>query len=226
MKISKLMGVLVAVVFFLFSCSSQPDVTESILITVPESQQESAWIKNNLVLDRIVQIETTAEHVLGYVKRIILYKDKFIILDGQQPCILVVNAYTGKVETNINRKGRGPGESSTILDIAFDEKKEQILVFNDYKKLIFFSLEGKFLKEENIDGFYENISYDNGNILFYKVSAQEYSFPHTISVYNPDKKSWKKLGEEKKVDFPPIRGYGRILVKSKIYGFHHYLALP
>ena len=76
---------------------------------VPKDHQANdQWIKENFYLDRIVPIETTKEHLLGSIKRIILYKDKLIVLDRFQPSIFVVNAYTGKIETNIHHRGNGP----------------------------------------------------------------------------------------------------------------------
>ena len=125
-----------------------------------------------------------------------------------------MNAYTGKVETNILFSGRGPGESSQICDIAFDEKREQILAFNDYEKLVFFSLDGRFLKEERIGKLYENITCVDDNIIFYNESNGYSCYPHTVNIYNIVNKEWKTIGQKKKVDFN-VKGKGRIMVKSK-----------
>lgn len=216
---------LTGIVGLLFSCTTKNTLsTKSKSISVPDKKMVDSWMNDHLELDKIVSIETTKDYVLGGIERIILHKNKLIILDRQWPSIFVVNVDNGTVETHINRKGRGPGESNIIRDIAFDDQLEQILAFNDYKKLLYFDLNGTFLKEENIDGLFENISYDNGNVIFYNVVEGRSCSPYTVSIYNLAKKSWKKLGEEKEVDFPH-RGYGRLLVKSRNIWFSPKLSL-
>jgi hypothetical protein len=209
---------LASVVYFFLSCATKSDIdfNETKLVVVPDikQQQENQWIKNNLELDGIVPIETTDEFLLSGIKRVILYKDKLILLDRRQPNIFVVNAYTGKVETFINNRGIGPGESRQIRDIAFDDKREHILVFNDFNKLIFFSIDGKFLKEEKVDKLFENITYDKDNVFFYNDCVGYSCYPHSINVYNLTDQKWKMLGMNKKVDFN-VRGRGCLLVKSK-----------
>lgn len=212
--INKSLGV-VFFVFFILCTTQQAVFTQTNVVKVPEILQEDKWIKNNLELEKIVQIETTKEHVIGSIRRIILYKDKFIILDSQQPSIFIVDAHTGKVEKEINSKGRGPGESNSILDIAFDEKREHILVYNDYEKLLYFNLDGKLLREERIIGkLFENITCENDNIIFYNDREGLSCFPHSVDIYNLNTQKWKTLGKKQKVDFH-IRGRGRIMVKSK-----------
>ena len=208
----------------LLSCKTNNEPSEGISISVPDQQIVDSYMNDHFELDKIISIETSNDYVIGYIRRIIFHKDKLIILDGKWPGIFVVNANTGKIETHINRKGRGPGESNVICDIAYNDDLEQILAFNDYKKLLYFDLSGNFLKEENIDGLFENISYNNGNIIFYNIGEGYSSYPHTITLYNPANKSFKKLGEEKKVNFP-YRGYGLLLVKSKNIWFSPLLSL-
>jgi hypothetical protein len=212
-------------VCLLLSCTNEmKHSTECRTVSVSDQKAVDSWMNDHLELDEIIPIETTENYLLGHIKRVILYKDKLIVLDHDWPSIFVLDAHTGTVETHINRKGRGPGESNIIFDIAFDDQLEQILVFNDYKKLLYFDLNGNFLKEENVDDFFENISYHNGNIIFCNVREGYSCFPHTIGIYNLAKKSWKKLGKKEKVDIPH-RGYGRLLVKSRNIWFSPVLSL-
>jgi hypothetical protein len=206
------------------SLSSLSDdvIGKTILLTLPKSTNEEMF-KRNFELELIVPVETTDEYLFAYVKRVIFYMDKLIILTVNNE-IFVVNAYSGKVETHINRKGNGPGESKNIRDIAFDDKMERILVLNDYKKLLYFDFHGKFLEEENIEKYYENIMYDEGNVIFYNVGEGYGCYPYALDIYNLQTKKWKKIGEDKKVDFA-MRGYGRYIVKSKNIWFSPVLDL-
>lgn len=202
----------------LFSCvSSEPPYRQTILIEQPDLQynEYNTWFSDRFVLDRIVPIETTKDYVMtDMFGRVILYHDNIIILDHLTSSIYVVDAISGKIKTYINRKGRGPGESSRIRDIAFDDQNEQILAYNNYNKLIYFTLDGDFLKEEKITNkHYSEILYYDGNLIFYLDGIGLSCFPYLLDIYNLTDKKWKSLGTEQKVDF---HGTGlNMLGKSK-----------
>ena len=105
---------------------------ESSLITQPDmSNDQNIWISDKFEIDRIVPIETTKNYVMSdMLQRVILYNDNIIILDHLTSGIFVADAYSGKIKTHINRRGRGPGESNIIRDITIDEQNEQILAYN------------------------------------------------------------------------------------------------
>ena len=202
----------------LFSCvTNEFSSSEGLLVAQPDiSITNSDWFTNNFELDRIVQIETTKKYLMSdMLKRVILYKDKLIILDKDTRTIFIVNAYTGKVEAHINRKGRGPGESRFIVDIAFDDKNEQILAYNDYSKLVYFCLDGEFLKEERVNNeLYDQVIYDNDNLIFSGHGFGTNIYPHSIDIYNLTSKTWKTIGIKQKVNFN-YRFYAPVMVKSK-----------
>jgi hypothetical protein len=201
---------------FLYSCTGNHPVTNNqIVLSHPVKKTTGEIIHRSFELERIVPIETTHDFLLAGVNRVIFYKNKIIILDRRATSIFIVDASTGKVETHIHRKGRGPGESMNISDIAFDDKLEQILVFNNYKKLLYFALDGSFLKEEPIiNESFDELTYDNNKVIFYNVGEGYGCFPYSVSFYDLPGKSWEKVGKDQKVDFP-VRGYGCLLVKSK-----------
>jgi len=210
MKMFYLIGYLI----LLYGCA--PSIYESTAtkLSIPMVSKNDSYFKNNFEIEKIIAIETTDEYLLSGIKRIIRYKDKLIILERKGVEIFVVNVGTGKVETHINRRGRGPGESMHVCDIAFDNEKEQILIFNDYEKLLYFGLDGSFIGEEKIGRLFENIIYDKGKIAFYNVREGYSCFPHSINIYDPQNKSWENIGKDTKIDFP-IRGNGCLMVKSK-----------
>ena len=100
---------LTGIICLLISCTTaNKHSTESKSISVPEPKAVDNWMNDHFILNRIVPIGTTKDHILGDVQRVILYNDKLIILDRQWPSIFVLNANTGAIETHIDRKGRGP----------------------------------------------------------------------------------------------------------------------
>jgi hypothetical protein len=193
---------------------NQPVTDSQIVLSHPVKKTTGEILHSSFELERIVPIETTQDFLLVGANRVIFHNNKIIILDRHTISIFVVDASTGKVETHIHRKGRGLGESRNICDIAFDDKLEQILVFNDYEKLLYFTLDGHFLKEESINELFDELTYDNNKVIFYNVGEGYGCFPYSVSFYDLPGKSWEKVGKDQKVDFP-VRGYGCLLVKSK-----------
>jgi hypothetical protein len=197
------------------SCgSNRPVSDDQILLSLPVTQTTGQFFCSNFEIETIIPVETTQDFLLARINRVIFYKNKIIIADRQTTSVFVVDANTGKVETHIHRKGRGPGESMHICDVAFDDKLEQILVFNDYEKLLYFTLDGHFLKEEKIDGLFENIVYNNGKLIFYNIGKGYSCYPYSLSIYDLHNQSWKQVGKDQKVDFH-LRNYGRSIIKSK-----------
>jgi hypothetical protein len=197
------------------ACMTNQSVTENrILLLAPDKPQATHIFENCFELESIVPVETTNDLLISGIKKVLCYKDKIIILARKTHNIFIINASTGKAEAIINRIGNGPGESKSILDITVDDQEDRILVFNDYDKLLFFTLEGDFLKEEAIKGTYEYITYDKGNVLFYNVLDGYSCYPYAIDIYNLKDRTWKKTGTKQKVDFA-IRNFGRQIVKSK-----------
>jgi hypothetical protein len=164
-------------------------------------------------IESVVPIETTDDFLVSTIKDVICTHDNIIILNSDSR-IFVIDALTGKAKQSIGRKGNGPGESRSILDITFDTQSGNIIVMNDYNKLLFFGLDGKFLYEEKLEVYYENIVYDNGNVILYNEMDGFGGYPHCIDIYNIKDKTLRKEGPHTKVDFP-YRHYGRQMVKSK-----------
>ncbi len=199
-----------------YSCASNQTIAEQKLLTTPDQSSNAQACKTFFELESIVPIETSEDYLISYLDRVISYKDKIILLTRNDKSIFVINTHTGKVETHIKRIGTGPGESNIIIDIAFDDQLENIIVLNDYYKLLFFSLSGDFLEEEKINKnvLYENIVYSEGNIIFYNVLNGYSCHPYSINIYNLRDKTWKKEGNDEEIKFG-IRNNGKQIVKSK-----------
>jgi hypothetical protein len=203
------------IILFLSSCGgNRPVLDDQILLSLPVTQTTGQIFCNNFEIETIIPIETTSEIFFARFDRVIFYKNRIIIADQQTTSVFVVDASTGKVETHIQRKGRGPGESIRIRDIAFDDRLEQILLFNNSEKLLYFALDGSFLKEEKIDGLFENIVYNNGKLIFYNIAKGYSCYPYSLSIYDLHNQSWSKAGKDQKVD-SHLRNYGRSIIKSK-----------
>jgi hypothetical protein len=209
------------IVIFIFmmilcSCTEKKTVLDDnqILLKV-ENSPNSKIFKSIFELEAVLPIETTDEYLISdNLSRVIRYKEKLFILDNKSN-IIIVNASTGKAENLIRYKGNGPGESNQIMDIAIDEDNDNILVFNDYQKLVYYDMQGTFLKEERFEKLYANIIYDKGNILFYNNVKGYSSYPYSIDVYSLNDKTMKIIGDNERYIPFSFRLYGRPIVKSK-----------
>jgi hypothetical protein len=200
---------------FLFACTGNQFVKHGtpLLLKTGDKPENTQYFKRYFTLESILPIETTNTFLMADIQRIIAYKDKFIILDNLSG-IFVVNYATGKIETYIKRIGSGPGEWSSIMDIAIDEHAENILAFTDYRQLLFFDMQGNFLKQETFKKLYSCMIWDNGNILFYNYGEGYSCYPYLIEKYNLQAKTWEEIGKKERLEFPR-RLYGRHIVKSK-----------
>jgi hypothetical protein len=210
------------IIFFslllLYACSDKSPKNNGkenqIQLKVEGKSGKTQFFKEYFTLETVISIETTDEYLFSdHIKRVISYKEKLIILDSSSS-IFVVDSATGKIETCINRIGQGPGESKNIMDICVDEQTETLLVFNDYHKLLFFDLSGNFIREETFKKLYEDIIYDDGNVLFYNQGEGYSCYPYQIDKYNLKHKTLEAIGKNDRLDFP-MRLYGRHIVKSK-----------
>lgn len=198
------------------ACSPEqaPVNQDSILITPSAEPAEGGYFKERFEVAEIIPIETSDDFLVSDIKKVIRHQDKIILLSGKSNTVFVINADGGRIETYINRIGKGPGEWRSILDIAYDEQTEQLLIYNDYSKLLTFGLQGQYVSETDIGDLYENIQVSDGEVLFYNRLDSYSSYPYAIKILNREDGSWKSVGSDEKLDFP-IRSNGRQMVKSK-----------
>lgn len=197
------------------SCNhSKEDLTTQLqLLEVPSVPSNSGFLQNHFEIAEIVPIQTTDDFLITNIKRVIRHKDRIILLSGTNNAIFIINE-NGIIENSIHKIGNGPGESNFILDIAFDDVSEQIIVYNDYSKLLFFNLQGQFLSEVKVDGLYEGICFDKGNIIFHNKFEGYARYPYMLKVYNIKDETWEEFGRKEKLEFP-ISSNGCRLVRSK-----------
>ena len=216
MKMKKLLTIFILLIFL--SCSDKStnsiDDNNLILLKVGEKADTTQFFKDHFVLDNVVPVETTDNFLVGSgFKRFITYKNKLIILD-RNAAVFVVDYASGKVDSYIKNVGRGPGESRKICDMCFDEKTETIILFNDFQQLLFYDLNGKFIKSESFKKLYETIIYDNGDVLFYNDGEGYSCYPYKIDKYNLQDKTLRIIGRNDRLDFN-YRLFGNHMVKSK-----------
>ncbi|GHT60071.1 hypothetical protein AGMMS50239_08220 [Bacteroidia bacterium] len=133
------------IAFLLLSCSHarQGDLLE---IPIDIDQNNSLALSEIAEEITAIEMELTDESVINPqdIQRIIISENEVFIAPVKS--ILVFNK-TGKFIRSIGSHGQGPGEYTGIDNIALDKKKRLIVSSN--RKIIFYDLNGKFLKEKS-----------------------------------------------------------------------------
>lgn len=207
---------IISIVFIFYTSCSLQNVSndEEIPILNFSDKIDVEYLLNFFELDEIVPIETTDSYLVSDVKKVIRNNDKIILLSSDNRSVFVIDIHTGKILNHLYQLGGGPGEWNYIMDITFDDVSEQILILNDYKKLLAYSLLGDFLWEENLEALYNYMTYDKGKAFFYGPLDGYSSYPYLFKIYSLKDKTWEDVGDDRKVEFP-IRSKGLQMVRSK-----------
>jgi hypothetical protein len=113
-------------------------------------------------------IVLSSEIPLGTIQRAFIKDNKLYIFDSQ-PKIICFNILNGKIEFEISKMGKGPGEFLAIGDFLVDEKRSVLTIFcQKRKKLInYSSINGEFINEYSIDLMPMRIANIGGSNIFY-----------------------------------------------------------
>ena len=160
--------ILIPVVLSLFiSCTSRlkpSSAVETIRVKAPDeftkakfSDYFSSW--------KLIPLETNKESLIGSIDRISVYNKQFYILDRQTNSILIFDD-KGKFKRRIHNIGQGPGEYIGLMDFALDKKKQELIVHSHRPyRMIYYDLNGKFLREEKLSTFYSGISCSRSDLI-------------------------------------------------------------
>lgn len=121
--------------------------------------------KDYFVSSKVISLETTNRSLFSNIDRLSMYNDKIFILDKKSNAVLIFSS-TGKFLSKIKSIGKGPGEYIGLKDFSVDEKSEYIILYSHRPyKLLFYNLEGKFVKEQKLKDYYFNIAFLNDKLL-------------------------------------------------------------
>ena len=115
---------------------------------------------------RYLPLETTEECLIGHIDKLLSDESSIFVFDNDNNSTLRFSQKDGSFICRYGKHGRGPGEYIDITDMAIDRIKKEVclLDFTQYK-LLFFSYDGEFLREEPQYYGFGDIEYCGGNIL-------------------------------------------------------------
>lgn len=110
----------------------------------------TAFVSDKPTFDiaQAVQLETTAQSVLGQINKVIPFDNKLFVLSFGYNVMVFEN--TGKFIRSIP-KGRGPDEIVYPTDIAINEKQKQLTVLDRYRVIKTFDFEGNGLSTHTLN---------------------------------------------------------------------------
>jgi len=135
---------------FLFSCKMQPkneNVIGSIIQIDISKDYPLKGISELVSIEReYIPLETSKDVLLGRALAVHYVSENFIVVSSVQSGISVFDR-KGKNVSHFDRRGRGPEEYSSlgVGCIVFDEKNEEIFVFDNFRgRMLVYSIMGQF----------------------------------------------------------------------------------
>jgi hypothetical protein len=114
-----------------------------------------------------IPLETNDEHLIGEINQILVFKDRLYMADIYQTQSVFCYTKEGKFLYELNRKGQGPGEYTTLDNISIDYDKERLLVYAG-NMLLEYDLDGNYIESHKIDLWANDFFYTGNNrIAFY-----------------------------------------------------------
>jgi hypothetical protein len=163
----------ILLIIFFAGCKGKENnaKTEVINIIIDTDNSEKVDISEYVDSVKYIKLQTTDDNLIGYIKRVFFLEDRILVTDGQIPQILIFDN-EGNFLNKIKKTGQGPGEFIGIVASLFDCVSKSIIIYNrKLRKMLFFTLDGEFIKE--ITRFNDNalirdmINLPNGNFLCY-----------------------------------------------------------
>lgn len=194
------------------ACTTTKIVNSLQSVTIPEASNKNVTFDKLFKLKTILPLETNDDCLISSIDRIIISNNKIIILNKGRE-VLIFDQQTGKFINKIANVGNGVGEYRHLMDIAYNEDENQLILYSDYKYLLFYKMDGKFVDRFKAgESLFEKITYDKGKIYFYNSLSDDSK--KIIQVFDLNKKEFtEELGTEN-VDFN-IRLDSSPIVKSK-----------
>ena len=115
---------------------------------------------------RYLPLETTEECLIGRIDKLLSDDSSIFILDSGNKSAFCFSQADGSFICRFGTQGRGPGEYISLDDITIDRKKKEVclLDFTQYK-LLFFSYDGRLLREVPQFYGYGDVAYCGDNLL-------------------------------------------------------------
>lgn len=155
--------------FFFFSCKeSKKNEDVKNKLSFLEKEMDSIGVTDIFHDFEYIALETNDESIIGEVSKILIYDNKYYLLDKTRGMKVYVFNDKGDFIRSIGKKGKGPGEYLNLEDFTIDESSGHIVLLG-YPSIVYvFDSLGQFVKQKKLtdEAFLWNICrYDNRYFL-------------------------------------------------------------
>jgi len=136
-------------IFALFKqyTATQPqEASQSILIGNTSKEISTNDLFNEF---EYISLETSENSIFGAIDKLIIYDDKYYILDLKTNKIYVFRQ-DGSFVLTIGSIGKGPGEYTHLADFVIDEEKKRIIILGFYSTIYIYDLNGIFIQQKQL----------------------------------------------------------------------------
>lgn len=165
----------------------------------PEQAQDSILFSDLFEKVSYIRIPTDDDFLIGRIDKLIVSDRHIFMLDRKLSRSVFCIDKGGNKVFEIHRVGRGPGEYVDLRDIAFDSERKELLLFCYVRqKVIYFDLNGNYLREKRIPCGASSIQpLKNGGLVLFcdynsKVRMKKNTFYPNIVIVDDDMKIVKK----------------------------------
>jgi hypothetical protein len=182
-------------VFFIamYSCS-QSERNSNVKISINEGATEIAVqhfpdvviSSDHIDKIRFLPLETTEKSLISDIKKILQIRDTLVVMSGMaEISVFAFKCSDGSFLHTFGRKGRGPGEYKSIIDVSFHPETGGISILDETGKVLIFSLKGDFIKQINNLTYPSNfVTFANGDMLIsYQQIKRTLTKPYMQLVY-------------------------------------------
>ena len=137
-----------AVFYSCHSGSQKTKITNDIIkIDISKSYPQSKKSDRDVIADiEYVPLETTKDVLVANYASLHYVSEKYMIVTERGRGDIFIFNRNGKIVTHLSRKGRGPEEYNAMFSVVFDEKNEEIFVFDNIGtgRVLVYSLNGEY----------------------------------------------------------------------------------
>lgn len=132
------------------------DSSKQVNVPITKTPSKTTPFLLSSICDTIkyIKLETSKECLLADIDKIKYHNKKLYILDRRVSKSLFIFDLEGKFINKIKRIGRGPGEYTLLQNFFIDKKNNQLVLFSDNHKLLYFDCTGKYLSERKLNFFF------------------------------------------------------------------------
>ncbi len=207
---------------FFFSCKGNAE--KNMILNLSE-------INGQTSLDEIykdfeyISLETSENNIFGAIDKLIVYDNKYFILDKTRMKKIYVFHEDGAFSHTIGETGSGPGEYTSIEDFTIDMEKKQLVILTYPSTVFIYNLNGDFIRKQHLTSnsmLWNIVSYTDG----YVCSTNQQSAINDKLLFVFDKEFVLKNETLEplpfQIAFPPFVSTPLQLVGSQIYYFDNF----